>query len=140
MWLLAGVVALAMLRIAPGAVGRPGLLVGLGGAAVWELTPAKRRLLRACHRSVPLPPTGRPADRSAIRFGCRNGAACVGSCWCLMLAMALTPGDHLLLTVLLTGAVAAERFTQRPRRTSRLVAAGLALLVGAVGLGLVAGG
>ena len=36
-----------------------------------------------------------PSRRAAVRFGVVNGLACAGSCWALMLAMAVAPGGHL---------------------------------------------
>lgn len=108
----------------------------LAVAAVWQFTPRKRRFLRDCHRTVPLPATGWRATMGAVRFGARNAAACVGSCWALMLVMAVPASHHfvvahLLGTGALTAAVAAEKLLPRPRRTSRLV--GIALTVAALG-------
>lgn len=131
-WAATGVVVLTGVTAIPEAPGAAALAGVLGGAAVWQLTALKRWSLRECHRSVPLPPRGWQADRAALRFGARNGAACVGSCWCMMLAMAVAPTGHLLLTATLTVAVTAERLAQRPRRVVRLCSVALAL--GAVGV------
>lgn len=78
----------------------PALLI----AAAWELAPAKRRLLRACHRATA------PAadDLACARAGLRHAAACAGSCWALMAVMFLA-GPDLVLMVVLTAVVVAEK-------------------------------
>lgn len=104
----------------------------LSAAALWQLTPLKRRWLRDCHRSVALPLCGWRAEAGAIRFGLRNGVACLGSCWCLMLVMTVVPGASLFWTASLTAVVTTERLLERPRRATRLAA--LAMGVGAVAI------
>jgi predicted metal-binding membrane protein len=94
-------------------------------AAAWQLTPAKRSALRACHIAPPLPPRGPRATAGVVRFAARNGAACVGSCWALMLAMTVA-APAALWTVVVTGIVTAEKLGPRPRRTARTTAALLA--------------
>lgn len=104
--------------------------VVLALAAAWQLTRWKLVALRACHRSVPLPPFGRRADAAVVRFGVRNGSACVGSCWAMMLAMGVaSAGAMLPAMVVLTALVTTEKLARRPRRATRLVA--LALVVAA---------
>jgi predicted metal-binding membrane protein len=93
-------------------------------AAGWQLTPVKRRVLLACHRARPLPPSGPRAELAAAGFGLRVGATCVGSCWALMLAA--PPG--LLGPAALSGLVLAERVTRHPARTTRLAGLLLAAL------------
>jgi predicted metal-binding membrane protein len=128
-WMLFGIAALAVAERL--SMSRwTAMAVTLAAAAVWQLSPAKRRALRACHRSVPLPPRGWRAELGAVRFGLRHGLACVGSCWCVMLAMAMEPGGHVLWMLPLTGALTAERLLERPLRATRVAAA--ALTVGAV--------
>jgi len=100
----------------------------LGIAAAWELTAPKRRALRDCHRSIPLPVAGRGASIGPARFGLVNGYACVRACWPTMLAMAVVPAGQMLfwmpvLTVLMTG----EKLARRPKRAAWIVAAALAL-------------
>ncbi len=135
-WMAFGVVVLA----ADGLLGMHGsaaLAVVLTAAAMWQLSPLKRRWLRDCHRSVPLPPSGLAADRGALRFGLRNGRACLGSCWCLMCVMTVAPGApgaHIFWAVALAGFSTTERLLQRPGRATRLGAA--ALIVAAVGASL----
>ncbi|WP_027345618.1 copper chaperone [Hamadaea tsunoensis] len=64
-------------------------VAGLGVAAAWQVTRAKRRAVLACARTVPLPPAGRRADAACVRFGLRQGRRCVVSCWPLMLLMGI---------------------------------------------------
>lgn len=127
-WAAFGLVSLAALAAVPRAVGWSGAAAALAVAGLWELTPMKRRSLRDCHRSVPLPPRGWRAEIAALRFGLRNGAACLGSCWCLMLAMTMFPAHYVLGTVLLTVVSTAERLVERPRHATRLAAASFGLL------------
>jgi predicted metal-binding membrane protein len=126
-WTAVGLVALRTLAWLPVEAGVAALAVTLAAAAAWQLTPWKRRWLRDCHRAVPLPPTGWAAERGAVRFGVRNGLACVGSCWCLMLVMLVAPGAHLVWTVALTGVITTERWLARPRQATRRIAGGLAV-------------
>ena len=106
---------------------RPPLPVALAVAAAWQVSPWQARALRACHRTVPLPPTGRRATRAVLRFGGRNAAACVATCWALMLVMAAAPAaTHLAWTLALGVAVAAQRVARRPRHAARVVGAGSA--------------
>jgi predicted metal-binding membrane protein len=122
-WVAFGVPALALFaHPAPWA-----LAVVLGLAAAYQLTPVKTRCARACHRTVPLPPRGWRAARGCAAFGLRHGVACLGSCWLTMASMAAATSAHLLWMALLTAAVSAEKLLRRPRRTRRLVAAGLAV-------------
>jgi predicted metal-binding membrane protein len=131
-WTLVGVAGLVLTAHAT-APRWTALSVTLAAAALWQLTPVKRRALRECHRAGPLPPRGWQAELAAIRFGLRHGCACVSSCWCVMLAMTFAPGGHLLWTLTLTGLLTAERLFERPRRVMRMtaLALGLAALVSA---------
>lgn len=122
-WAAFGLLALAAAAIVSGVPGPADLAVVLAVAAAWQLTPFKRRCLRGCHRSLPLPPYGWRADTGALWYGLRNGLYCLGTCWCLMLIMIAAPGAQLLWTVGLTVAIAAERRLPRPRSATRTVAA-----------------
>lgn len=96
----------------------PALAAALAVAALWQLSPLQRRFRRACHRTVPLPPRGLQAVAGDIRFGLRQGVACIGVCWPLMLAMALVPGAILLWMVALTAAMASAKLLPRSYRPS----------------------
>jgi predicted metal-binding membrane protein len=114
---------LSALQIIPGSIP---LALALTIAAAWQLTALKRRWLRNCHRSIPFPPSGWPANKAALEFGLVNGIACVGSCSALMLVMAVVPGAHLWWSIALTGVVTFERILERPLRATRRHALGLA--------------
>ena len=116
-WIGAGVAAILLARLLGLSEESPRLLVAAGFAlaAGWQLSPAKRRALNACHRTVPLAPHGARADRDCLRHGAWTGARCVTSCWPLMLACALAghaPAVLLGVTLMLTG----ERYLRRPGR------------------------
>ncbi|MFC9585279.1 DUF2182 domain-containing protein [Streptomyces yangpuensis] len=117
----------------------PGHAVAAGAlalAAAWQLTVHKRRALRDCHRSSPLPLSGPRAAVGTVRFGLRHGGACLRSCWALMAVMAAAGGGGAMLAwmALLTGIVMAERFAAGPGRATRLAAGVLAAAALAVAL------
>jgi len=70
---------------------RPNLVNCLLAAAYWQTTPFKRSALLACHRTLPLAPSGWEADRDCVRYGWTVAGSCLLSCWLLMLACA---ADH----------------------------------------------
>jgi len=111
-WAAFGLVALAAGGMMPGVPGPAPLAVVLAAAAAWQLSPFKRRCLRGCHRSLPLPPYGWRAEKGALRFGLRNGLYCLGTCWC-----------QLLWTAGLTAVITGERRLPRPGSITRTVAA-----------------
>jgi predicted metal-binding membrane protein len=123
-WAAVGVAALAAAESTTPLSRDIRLAAVLAGAAAWELSAAKRRASRACHRPLPLPLYGWPAERGALLFGLRQGVSCVGTCWCLMLTM-VVPGEHLLWMAALTCLIAMERVAGRPRRVSIITASGL---------------
>lgn len=97
-------------------------------ACAWQLTRFKRRAMRDCHRGVPVPPDGASATAGIVRFGLVNGSACIRACWPAMLAMAVVPASQMLFWMaVLTGLLTTEKFSRRPRLTSRLVATALAI-------------
>jgi predicted metal-binding membrane protein len=115
-----------------GALGSTGMassplapVAALALAALWQLTPAKRRALQACHRTRPLPPKGWRATIGVANFGLRNGAACLASCWAMMLTTAFVGLPSLVWMAVLTGLITAERLSLKPRRASRRVGAAL---------------
>jgi predicted metal-binding membrane protein len=105
-------------------------------AGAWQLTRTKRRALNMCRRTLPLPPTGRKADRASVQFGLMHGARCAKSCWALMLVMIVIEHPSPLLMIALTALISAEELTVIGRRLSRPTAAlfaftGTAILLGA---------
>ena len=136
-WLAFGALLLGALALVPRAGAAATFAGALALASMWQLTLPKRRALRACHLSSPLPPRGWRATRGVARFGLRNGAACVGSCWAMMLVAALAGSGRLCWMVGLTAVVYVEKLQERPRRAIRATAALLAL--GAIGTVIFAG-
>jgi predicted metal-binding membrane protein len=126
-WTAFGAVAIPVRTLLP--FGGPTPLAGaLVLAAAWELAPAKRRALRACLLSDPIPPRGWKADVGCARAGVVYGRRCVVACWALMLAM-LAPGVvSLPLMLLVAGIVGAEKLLVRG---TRLTAAASPILLGA---------
>jgi predicted metal-binding membrane protein len=107
------------------------LAVAFGLAAAWQASAAKQRALRLCHRTAPLPPSGRRADLACLRFGIAHGRYCVASCWALMLIPAAS-GHHPALMLAAAAAAIAERMGPMglPDRTAGpLAAAGLFCLL-----------
>jgi predicted metal-binding membrane protein len=90
-------------------------------AALWQLTPAKSRALQACHRTRPLPPKGWRATAGVADFGLHNAAACLASCWALMLTTAFVGLPMLAWMAVLTALITAERLSLKPRRASRRI-------------------
>jgi predicted metal-binding membrane protein len=139
-WALFGAVVLAALAwwapAPPVTATAPLLAAALAVAAAWQLTGAKRRALVRCHRPWPLPPRGWAADAGVARFAAHNGAACVASCWAMMLVMAVATTGELAWMVVITGIVSAEKLARKPRRATRWAAA--ALGVAALGVGALA--
>jgi predicted metal-binding membrane protein len=101
------------------------LVVVLIAAAVWELTPVKRRSLRACRLFEPLPPQGRAADAACAGAGLRYAARSLAASWVLMLVMAVAGPGGLLLMAMLTVVIAAQEVLTRGTRLGRPAAAAL---------------
>lgn len=102
------------------------LPIALAAAALWQLTPLKLRALRACHRSRPLPPRGWRASAGVADFALHNGAACLASCWAMMVAAAVSGPGRLLWMGAIAAAIAVEKLAEKPRSSSRRLAALLA--------------
>jgi predicted metal-binding membrane protein len=135
-WLCFGALTLAV-STSWRQTGSPYVLVAaLTVAALWQLSPAKRRALIACHRSRPLPLSGWQASAGAARFGLYNGGACLASCWTMML-LATLAGAGVLLMGVMTVAMSVEKLATQPRRAARrigiaLAAAALAVVAAAL--------
>lgn len=111
-WMLFGVAVSAASGLLP-TQSRMWAAAGFFAALPWQFTPAKRRALTGCHRTMPFAPGGWRADRDCLRYGCAVGRSCVVSCWVLMLACALA--GHGLAAMAGAAAVGwAERNRTRP--------------------------
>jgi predicted metal-binding membrane protein len=71
-------------------------------ALLWQISPAKQWCLNRCHQRPQLEAFGFAADFDAFSFGVRNGAACAGACWALMLPMLLIGQGQLPAMVAVT--------------------------------------
>jgi predicted metal-binding membrane protein len=126
-WVAFGLLALSALAVFDGwLAGDVILAAALGVAAAWQVLPYQRRFLRACHRTVPLPPRGWLAAAGCVRFGLRQGRACLGACWPLMLVMAVVVHHSVLWMVALTAIVATRKLLPRSERFSRPLACAMA--------------
>jgi|HubBroStandDraft_6_1064221.scaffolds.fasta_scaffold151119_2 predicted metal-binding membrane protein len=131
-WMVAGVVlqatALAALLAMPAApIGGLGLVAA--AAMGWQVSPAKQWCLNRCHRRPQLAAFGAAADVDALSFGLSNGAACVGTCWALMLLMLLVGSGHFAAMLAVTLFVLAERLENPAPLGWRLRGAGKALRI-----------
>ena len=109
---------------------RPGTVAGVafGIAVLWQVTPIRRRAVRACHRTIPIAPSGWRADRDCVRYGWKIGNACVISCWALMLACMLS-GHSMPAMIAVTTIGWIERNKRQPnQRLLCAVIASLALI------------
>jgi len=123
-WMLTGVGVLAVARaIAP--LSPRWAAAAFAAAAVWQLTPIKKRALLSCHRTMPLAPRGWRADRDCLRYGWTVGRHCVMSCGIMMAACVLA--SHAFVAMAGVTAIAAiER--RMPRLRPRVTASALAAL------------
>jgi predicted metal-binding membrane protein len=133
-WIAVGAAVVVILRLSSLPERPIASAIVLGLAAGWQLTPYKRRALSDCHRPSPLPPRGRRATIGVLRFAARASLACVRSCWALMLAMGLAQSMPIFWMVALTGIVTVEKFTLKPRQTTRVAAGLLAVAAFLTGL------
>jgi len=128
---LAAITLLAL--VAPRVEGRWLLAASLVAAAGWELTGWKLRFLRDCHRLRAIHPNGWRADVGCLRQGLRVGLSCLGACWAIMVPMlVVAPGGEMVLMMVLSVVVFAQRFVSRPATSARPTAAlltGLAVVV-----------
>jgi predicted metal-binding membrane protein len=88
--------------------------------AWWQLSASKASALARC-RAIPVP-RGRADGRGRLTAGVAYAGWCVVSCGPAMVAMAMT-GHPLLLMVVLTVGLTAERVTRQPSRVTRRLAA-----------------
>jgi predicted metal-binding membrane protein len=121
-WAAFGAVVLALLAVWKPANAELAVAAVLALAAAWQMTPLKRHALEACRRST-LPASGSAAAAPVARFGLRNGVACVGSCWAMMLAMAIATSGRLFWTAAITCIVSIEKLARTSRRATNCAAA-----------------
>ena len=105
------------------------LMVATVAAIAWHWTPWRRRSLRACARSRPLPPDGWPATEARLAFGIEVGARCATTCWPAMLLVMSAGAWHVLVALPVAILLLAERTTPAVRRSRWIVPAS----IGAIG-------
>jgi Predicted metal-binding integral membrane protein (DUF2182) len=138
-WTIGGLVAATFITFAPETWRHPPLAVGVAFAiaAAWQIAPAKRRSLVACHRAAPIAPDGWRATCDCVRYGSTIGTSCVVSCFPLML-VCIAARHHVSAMAAVAIVGAGERLSPlaNQRATSAVLAA-LAIIsfvVGAYGL------
>lgn len=99
------------------------LILGTVAAIAWHRTPWRRRALRACARSRPLPPEGWPAREACLAFGVSVGGRCAVSCWPAMLLVVSAGAWHVLVALPVTVVLLAERSIPTVRRSHWVVPA-----------------
>lgn len=112
-WLVFGIAvlgaatALKVHELAPRGIAVALLIVAAG----WQLTRAKGRALRACRKTIRLPPQGYKANRACVLFGLTQARRCAVSCWPLMVFMAVLPVPLVVMAALAAFMYAEERTT-----------------------------
>lgn len=122
-WMVFGVavsVAVFELRMQTGLEQAVAAPVGFGAAVLWQLTPTKHRAILACHRTLPIAPSGWRADRDCLRYGWVVGSSCLVSCWALMLACVLA--EH-SIPIMICATVVGWTERNRPRPNQLLLCA-----------------
>jgi predicted metal-binding membrane protein len=85
----------------------------IAGAALYQLTRAKRICLRHCREPQLLIERWRPGRLGAMRMGIEHGGFCVGCCWALMAALFALGVMSVGWMVLIAGLIAIERLLPR---------------------------
>ncbi|KRE21864.1 DUF2182 domain-containing protein [Agromyces sp. Soil535] len=132
MWMALGALIVAV-DAASGPPTRAALVAAIVAAALWELTPIKRRALARCCRTTPIRLRGASAYRSAAAFGFRNGGACLFACGPAMAVLALA-GHPLAATTVVAALLTGEKVWRRGERLRVWACAG-GLLLAAVAVG-----
>ncbi|PWR21021.1 DUF2182 domain-containing protein [Zavarzinia compransoris] len=106
-WLPAGVPLTVAALALHAAAGTWAVVPALVLALCWQGTPARRACLERCRC--------RPgAGAGALRLGLATGAACLGTCWALMLAAMVAGPFHLPAMALFTLVLTVERLGPGP--------------------------
>ena len=92
-WTLLTMALAAVTGVAATITSRP-LVVAVAGVAAtaWQFARYKRRALRLCTRTIPLPASGWRAYRDCAQFGSVSAASCAATCWGFMTLA--TPAGH----------------------------------------------
>lgn len=100
-WMAVGIILHMVALLLRWAVPVPAfrLALAIAAALLWQISPAKQWFLNRCHQRPALAVFGTAADLDAFWFGIKNGLACAGACWALMLPMLLTGQGALALMV-----------------------------------------
>jgi predicted metal-binding membrane protein len=99
----------------------------LAVAGLYQVTPLKRACLRVCRSPLSyLLQHWRSGTFGAFRLGAQHGTYCVGCCWALMLLLFAGGVMNLVVIVVLTLWVLAEKFAPLGEQTARV--SGVALL------------
>jgi hypothetical protein len=112
----------------------PAIALATAGAAAWQFAPSKRRALRRCARSVPIPPRGWRADVHCLRFGASSVRSCAVTC--LPMMVTLVAAGHALVPML---ALSAVQLHERIVSDYRPAAGALVIAVVGAGAALVPG-
>ena len=122
-WLVVGIAAMALPEL-------PGAIV-LGGAALFQLTPLKRRCLNVCRSPLARVVHGwRDGHAGAFRMGVENACWCFGCCVGLTLVLVALGMTNVVWLVVVGAAIYLEKATRAGVLASRVVA--VALGIGAV--------
>jgi predicted metal-binding membrane protein len=119
-WCVSGVVAFEAGRVLT-AAGSWLSAAAILAAAAYQLSPLKRSCLRRCRG-----PLGLLLRRAALRAGVEHGAACLGCCWALMLALLALGGGSMLWMGAGAAAIFVEKATSLGARASAPLALALA--------------
>ncbi|WP_447155567.1 copper chaperone [Nakamurella sp. GG22] len=130
-WTAVGVLVVGLVTVSPVLdAGNSPVAFGVAWLLVagWQLSASKVSALARCH-AIRIP-RGVADGRGRLTAGVAYSGWCVVSCGPAMVAMALT-GHPLLLMIVLTIGLIAERVAHRPVRVARRLAAGIALTAAA---------
>jgi predicted metal-binding membrane protein len=138
-WIAAGVVAYAVVEgvrsidpafLAWDDAGRYIAAAVIAGAALWQLTPAKRACIAHCRA----PHRPEPDLARELGAGVEEGAYCIGCCWALMAALFALGVMSVTWMVVIAALIALEKLW--PRRAPAAGAAMVVLLLLATGVAL----
>jgi predicted metal-binding membrane protein len=107
----------------------------IAAAGLYQLTTAKRALLRRCRdRRAFLTDCPRAGRLGAVRLGLEHGGFCVGCCWVLMAALFALGWMSLTWMILVAALIAAERLLPGSRAARLAVAVTFVVLASVVAL------